>query len=73
MYIHSVALFACSSGSVSEDIFLSALINPSGFLVNSTAEESAKYSLFLESASFNKFANIGERSRKMKPTNNNIA
>ena len=73
MYKHSVDLFACSNGSGSDEIFLNALINPSGFLVNSTADESAKYSLFLESASCKSVANIGESIRNIIPIKANIA
>ncbi len=51
IYICAVALLAVFSSFGSLDIFCKAEINPSGFLVNSTAVASAKNSLLLDTAS----------------------
>ena len=53
--------------SVSSDIFFNALIKPSLFRVISTADASAKYSLFLEIASCINLANIGAKIIKTRP------
>src|SRR5699024_1048983 len=52
IYIDAVASFASWTSLGTPLILRSALIKPTGFLVNSTAVASAKYSRFLETASF---------------------
>ena len=58
-YIDADALFAVLTGLGSADIFFKAFISPSLFRVIWTAELSAKYSLFLDSASCKSLENIG--------------
>ena len=60
-------MLAVFNSSGSAEIFSNADINPSGFLVSSTAEASAKYSLLLESASFIRLPKIGAKIKQINP------
>src|SRR3989338_10604693 len=62
----AVALLATVNGVGSAEIFSRAAASPSGYLVKSAPEASAKNSLFLEIASLIKIAIIGAKIAKTK-------
>src|SRR3990167_903695 len=64
----AVAVLAVFMGILKLAIFSSALAKPSGYLVSSAPEASARYSRRREIASFIKVAIIGDRIMRTMPT-----
>src|SRR3989339_190568 len=64
----AVAEFAVASGTFDALIFSNARASPSGYLVRSDPDASARYSLFREIASLMISAMIGERIMRAIPT-----
>src|SRR5699024_11344678 len=61
IYMDAVAFWAFFTSLSSSLILVKELINPVGFRVNSTADASAKYSRFLETASWRNCVEICAR------------
>src|SRR5699024_5630201 len=66
IYMEAVAEFALSTSRGSPLIFLKAFIKPTGLRVNSTAVVSARYSRFLETASWTNCAASGAKMTKTR-------
>src|SRR5699024_12852054 len=66
IYMEAVAEFALSTSRGSPLIFLKAFIKPTGLRVNSTAVVSARYSRFLETASWTNCAATGAKMTKTR-------